>query len=372
MPRFLSRVRWWPIRAFTLIELLVVIAIIGILIALLLPAVQKIREAAARMVCTNNLKQIGLAMHNYESSDGVLPMGADLQMTGPLVKLLPYVEQDALYRGWRFAPWSPNAPTAPATYSFYFRDPLNAPQSLGLIGTPPNPPGVWPASPNLKVFICPSASPDASGQIGCVRFQTGGRSGVDFPAVVDPAEGVGTAGPAPFWHLNPYTAYAVAGDPSVSTQQAYGRSNYLAMGGYLVTDSGTSAGLAERYKGIFLYNQQTKITQISDGTSNTVAFLESTGGFVNAAGAVGWWGNGLGMTMQLSAFGTCPDHTNRNCDFSSQGRGFAYALPESMHAGNRINTLFGDGSVRSISPNMDFTTYVYICGMADGQVVTFD
>src|SRR6185503_11686703 len=114
-PSHLSR--WYgrplPVRrrraGFTLIELLVVIAIIGILIALLVPAVQKVREAAARLQCQNNLKQIGLAFHSYHGVKKFFPPGfssgaasLDGASTGPgwgwAAHLLPYIEQDGLFR----------------------------------------------------------------------------------------------------------------------------------------------------------------------------------------------------------------------------------------------------------------------------------
>ena len=140
--------RW---RGFTLVELLVVIAIIGILIALLLPAVQAAREAARRSQCSNNLKQLGLALHNYHDSYKCMPMGARAGGwnggwgTSFYVRLLPYVEQTAIADAW---PWTDRSAGATP----YDRDEGYAAGNVNLRGTPLN-------LINLEIsgFRCPSS-----------------------------------------------------------------------------------------------------------------------------------------------------------------------------------------------------------------------
>jgi prepilin-type N-terminal cleavage/methylation domain-containing protein len=346
--------------AFTLIELLVVIAIIAVLIGLLLPAVQKIREAAARTQCANNLKQISLAAHNYASAYGVFPPGglvspnshnkgapdrpagwiADPPYAGPytgvLPFLLPYVEQDNVYKQIDLAllqfnttagAWAYNTPPydsmTPGGYPPY--------NSAFLAGGGPN----WTGYPHIadtkiKAFVCPSDNaqdvtipPERGGVIDGRFITTAGNNWADF-----------------VWDW-----------PNFGHE--LGAANYIGSAGY--------RGLYDpQYTGPYYQNSKTKIESIGDGTSNTIAFGETLGGqATNRDFRLSWMGAGSLFT----ASGLPTNDRVQSYHFSSRHSGVV---------------LFGfcDGSVRPIakgltSPSVGFKHFIYASGANDGRVIDF-
>jgi prepilin-type N-terminal cleavage/methylation domain-containing protein/prepilin-type processing-associated H-X9-DG protein len=284
---------------FTLLELLVVIAIIGLLIALLLPAVQKVREAANRVTCANNLKQLGLALHNYENTNGYFPpsnTGSPQKRHAWVALVLPYIEQQALYNEYNFsANW-------------------NARANRPAVATP------------LKLFQCPSTPiPD--------RVDTHFKS---KPACGD---------------------YNVT--PGVSK-------DLVALGLVPPTPD---------LRGVMVKNQNTRITDITDGTANTIIVGEDAGrpdlwnsgqlvpaGYANGGGWADTRGpfflNGASNDGSASP-GPCPINcTNDNEIYSFHPAG--------------ANVLFTDGHVLFLKANTNIRIVAALITRAGAEVVPND
>jgi len=323
--------------AFTLIELLVVIAIIAILIGLLLPAVQKVRAAAARMACQNNLKQLGIAAHSYESSAGTFPPGLDRNHFGAIFYMLPHLEQDNLYRGMAQAPtsdvnwWTINVGGVS----------VNRPGSNGTTNVP-RPPTRYGGEGEIKILQCPAApSPQAYSTVFLISPQASDTYNTNIPGL--------SAG------------LTFSGAPG---SVVLGRSNYVPMGGYPSFDAGT--GVPGQFKGIFGYSvtgKGTSITTISDGTSNTIligeyssAYVDFGTGNVLTGDCAASWASGFLYTYWE------PDRTGRDKVHYKYG---------SRHTG-LFNVVMADGSVRGLRNGIDYNTWVTLGGMSDGWVVRND
>jgi len=328
-------------RGFTLVELLVVIAIIGILIALLLPAVQAAREAARRISCTNNLKQIGVAMHNYHDTYKTLPpgtivkWGASMAVSDVYVNayasILPFIEQESLQNLYDFdLPWE-NQPVEVVTTQ-------------------------------IDAYFCPSAT-----------------------------------GP------NPVSEPMLAGDPGLTCGTTFGALTYLLNKGAHNGWCTNAASLPGTTKGVFDLGLNTVFRDVTDGLSNTMMVGEGAHGenwllcsgqgcTTPSSGATGnetaFWAWVLAQPpsmpsyplVRTSMFGSTLDRMNKNpvtatmVDESrltncTPGGADAATNFASQHPGG-ANFLFCDGSVQFLSETIEMDTYRGLSTRAGGEVVT--
>ena len=345
-------------RAFTLIELLVVIAIIAILIGLLLPAVQKVREAAARSQCQNNLHQISLASMNYESTNGYLPPGGLMNpngqpgygpttwggnyykgpMTGTLAFLLPYMEQDPVYKKM-----SGFSATAPGLFS----DTSAVEPWMYWTGMPQSTDGNYTATvpgvdSKIKSYTCPMEDPNQ-----LIPFNSSSANGaVSFLMPGDDCSGNFTAASFCIDYL---------WDSNSGFIEPAG-TNYLSCSGGLGNYQNPNSASGPILPGVYRINSKTRLASIGDGTSNTLAFGESIGGNGITRDFRMTWAGAGGMPV---AYGLQGPQTAKWWTYSSRHTGI-------------VNFAMQDGSVRALKTTIDSRTLRLLGAMNDGQVITGD
>ncbi|MCS6978363.1 MAG: DUF1559 domain-containing protein [Gemmatales bacterium] len=325
-------------KGFTLIELLVVIAIIAILMALLLPAVQKVREAANKMLCASNLRQIGLAAHNYHNDFGRLPPGyygpvranggtmvAPGDDRGPwigcLVALLPYLEQDNLFRNLADSQQTFPLPAPLVTSQTPLSLSLQA-EKLGWWTAPGNNLHRTRAQVRLKMFKCPSDSVDEATEHGAL-----------------------------------FTVHIANGEfLALEGEDFLGRTNYVGVAGAAGDFDPGAPGAAfwMRFVGIMHNRSDMTLGQLSiqDGTSNTLMFGEGLGGRGVGMRDHAWSWFGVG------AMGTAYGLARPTFDSDHEPPPLGTSLPPGLNGANWYNFssrhpagvqfCFGDGSVRTV------------------------
>ncbi len=400
---------------FTLVELLVVIAIIGILVGLLLPAVQAAREAARRMSCQNNLKQLGLTVLIYESANKTLPPGGDVRSNGAHFRLFPSMEQQAAYDTYDNGQWSPPTPGSGAGGSkhWFATSAWNVPKTTPEDPSHPTngtPNKRWGAGqPNIPTLLCPSAK-DPETEIAVLYGSSYGEGkDVHFPNwlygnVEDVFPPTNAGQRFHVWVPNSSTDQA-----GLKRVQELGRTNYLYNRGWVYKNvdrngNGTiesnvtpaEVGGGKAFQGPFKYSNALgqglgnlpysqppavgiKLSAMTDGTSNTIVFMETAGGFKDfgTAKGKGWVGITWAHAPYYTHLGFCPSSTNLNCENTVvAGLGMPkgdFAMPSSLHAGKAINSVYGDGSVRAFSTaETSYSVFVAINGASDGTLVKYD
>jgi len=320
-------------KAFTLIELLVVIAIISVLIGLLLPAVQKVREAAARLQCQNNLKQLGLAINNYDSQKGRFPAAlihsgrynnpSNTPYNGPevsykgqaymiynhtgFVALLPYIEQESLFKQYNYQ--LPSSSSSPYAITVAPGDSATNPNRAV-------------ANTYLKVYTCPAD---------------------DTPG----GEYTGTGANAPYT-----TGFYEGKDVR--------RSNYLFSTGAYEDYSADWRNTSPLNRGAFGNNGAASLSRMPDGSSNTIAFGESKQGSAGKTSTVygPYWGSGTHTAVHGRLLATtnasAPQYSTINYPLGAPNKQYAWQYG-SFHSGG-ANFVMCDGSVRFILDSINYNT----------------
>jgi prepilin-type N-terminal cleavage/methylation domain-containing protein len=312
---------------FTLIELLVVIAIIAVLIGLLLPAVQKVREAANRMSCQNNLKQIVVASHNYHDSYQTLPPGTLgeptytaaysglWQYVGVLTYLLPYIEQDNVYK--QIKPTATQQAATPPVVSLFDQQFVPAAGVGGWWtdggGNLANSINAALSQTRIKNFVCPSDDPYSQTTAVIASTYWNHTAAGCFPTFI---------------------TLSGTGAPDM------GRTNYVGVCGSCGGGSNTTFQL---YIGALYDRSRITLGQMTarDGTANTILFGETLGGSSNKTRdySLGWFGAG----SFGAAFGM-PDPTPNPPNSATN---LTWPYFSSRHPGV-VQFAFGDGAVRPV------------------------